>query len=124
MLRYAAAFAIAALIAGAAPARTPAHTPACLHGPAEAAAQRTRRNGALEYAKVLNRLQAEGFLQAQRYFLLDTLPGLPPLPKGFAAQLSTDGATYAFSVKDTLDPCGFAYFSDQTGVVYSATPVR
>ena len=43
---------------------------------------------------------------------------------GFNVQLSTDGASYTFSVKDTLDACRFAYFSDQEGVIYAATPLR
>ena len=49
---------------------------------------------------------------------MEALPGLPPIPRGFQAQMTTDGASYAFSLKDTLDPCRFAYFSDQDGVVY------
>lgn len=124
MPRHIAALAATALmIAVAAPQPTPAQAPACLHGPSEPAAQRARRLAALEFARKLNMLEAEGMLQAQRYYLMDTLPGLPPLPNGFKAQLSTDGGSYAFSVKDTLDPCGFAYFSDHEGVVYAATPV-
>ena len=27
-------------------------------------------------------------------------------------------------IKDTLDGCHFAYFSDQDGVIYTATPIR
>ena len=40
-----------------------------------------------------------------------------PTPDGFHLQLTTDGSSYAFSVKDTLDPCLFAYFSDQSGII-------
>jgi hypothetical protein len=46
----------------------------------------------------------------------------PPAPDGFRVQLNIDGTTYAFSIKDTLDPCLFAVFSDQTGDIYEATP--
>jgi hypothetical protein len=28
---------------------------------------------------------------------------LPPTPAGFAVQVTTDGKTYTFSIKDTLD---------------------
>ena len=50
--------------------------------------------------------------------------GLPLLPEGFKARMSTDGASYAFSVKDTLDPCHFALFSDQDGLIYNSTPIQ
>jgi hypothetical protein len=43
---------------------------------------------------------------------------------GFKVQLSTDGGTYTFSMKDTLDPCRFTYFSDQEGVIYAGTPIK
>ena len=79
---------------------------------------------ALEFAKKVNMLEAEGKLQAQAFFNLETLPALPPVPRGFKAQLSNDGVSYTLSLKDTIDPCGFAYFTDQDGLVYSATPVR
>jgi hypothetical protein len=105
-------------------ARLPAQTPACLHGSSEPAEHRTRRLAALEFARRLNMMEAEGYLQAQRYYMLEDLQKLlPAIPRGFKVQLSNDGASYAFSLKDTLDPCGFAYFSDQDGIVYSATPV-
>ena len=125
MPRYTAAFAVAVLAAVArTPERAPAQAPACLHGPSETADHRSRRQAALEFAKKVNMLEAEGKLQAQSFYNLDTLPMLPPVPRGFKAQLSNDGVSYTFSLKDTLDPCGFAYFSDQEGIVYTATPVR
>jgi hypothetical protein len=45
-------------------------------------------------------------------------------PAGFRAQLTTDGTTYSFSVKDTVDACHFALFSDEQGVIYTARPLR
>lgn len=103
---------------------TPAQEPACLHGPKETAAQRDRRTVALDYARQLNTLEAAGKSHAQRFYNIEDLPGLPQLPQGFKATLSTDGASYTFSIKDTLDACHFAYFSDQDGLIYTATPVR
>jgi len=38
--------------------------------------------------------------------------------------LTSDGATYKFSLKDTLDPCRFAFFSDQEGLIFEANPIR
>jgi hypothetical protein len=109
--------------AGAA-ATAPAAAKACLHGAAEKPAQRTRRLAALEFVKKVNLLEGAGHFQAQRYFMIEDLPTLPPVPQGFKVTMSNDGASYAFSAKDTQDPCSFAYFSDQDNVVYAATPVR
>ena len=67
-------------------------------------------------------IELQGKLQAQQYYTLTDLPQLPPVPQGFKVQLSTDGTTYVLSLKDAQDPCGFAYFSDQDGVIYTATP--
>lgn len=124
MARYTLALALASFVAlAAAPAPVPAPAPKCLHGSSEKADERARRMGALEFATKLNTLEAAGKMQAQSFYTLEDLPLLPKLPDGFKAKMSTDGLSYAFSVKDTIDPCGFAYFSDQDAVVYSATPV-
>jgi hypothetical protein len=39
------------------------------------------------------------------------------VPDGFQAQVSTDGTSYTFSVKDSQDQCKFAVFSDQNGLI-------
>ena len=31
---------------------------------------------------------------------------------------------YWFMIKDTADPCGFAYISNQAGVIFHAEPIR
>lgn len=125
MSRYAVALALASIVAVAASAaHARALAPACLHGASEKAEQRSRRLAALEYAKNVNELEAAGKYQAERFYMIEDLPLLPPLPPGFKARMSNDGGSYAFSLKDTLDPCGFAYFSDEDGIVYSAMPVR
>jgi len=38
--------------------------------------------------------------------------------------LAVDANGYAFSIKDSTDPCGFAYFSDQSGVIYAGEYIR
>jgi len=96
----------------------------CLHGSSEALAQAMRREAALRLARELIATEAAAHRQAQSYYALSDLPGLPPAPEGFRVQLSTDGASYTFSIKDTLDSCRFALFSDQEGVIYSATPTE
>lgn len=121
MVRFVLALAVAGALGFAA---VPAQPPACLHGPSSAPEHRARRDAALQYAKQLTAFEAAGKSQAQRYYAIEDLPGLPKLPDGFKARMSTDGASYAFSVKDTLDPCRFALFSDQDGVIYTATPIQ
>ena len=44
--------------------------------------------------------------------------------KGGTVIAKGDGGTYTFSIKDTLDPCHFAFFSDQQGLIYTGTPIR
>lgn len=101
----------------------PAAAQECVHGPAEAAADRTRREQALQFARRLNveqQLHVPSRRPGRRYGELDELRPLPPVPDGFLLQFHTDGMTYAFSLKDQRDPCRFAVFSDQTGDVYAA----
>jgi len=47
-----------------------------------------------------------------------------PTPAGWEARLVTDGTSYAFSLKDSSDSCGFTLFSDDTGVIYLGTAMR
>ena len=121
MLKCAALVALAGLIA-LAPA--PAQEPTCLHGPSEAPAQALRRQAAIGFARLVNTTELRAHEQAQTYYALGDLHTIAAPPDGFKAQLSTDGATYTFSIKDTLDPCHFALFSDQEAVIYSAAPIR
>jgi hypothetical protein len=48
---------------------------------------------------------------------------VPATPEGFKVQFHLDQNTYAFSIKDTRDPCAYAIFSDQSREVYEATPM-
>ena len=83
-----------------------------------------RRQAAIGFARLINTTELRAHAQAQTFYTLSDLHTIPSAPEGFTAQLSTDGASYTFSIKDTLDPCHLAFFSDQAGVVYSATPIR
>lgn len=40
----------------------------------------------------------------------------------YKVQLTTDGASYSFSIKDTTDSCHGVVFSDQDGVIYAGAP--
>lgn len=98
----------------------------CLHARLEVPTERGRRSQALAFAERVNRAEqtatpAPGRLRGD-YKPLDQLPNLPPTPAGFRLQLNTDGATYSFVLKDTLDPCHYAIFSDQDRAIYDGTP--
>jgi len=126
---------IAGLLLGsiASPAPAPAAQPAqlpgrCLHGPNEPRNQQLRREQALRVAQQINKAEYGGPAvspPAKREFRpLDQLRGVPPAPAGFQIQFHTDGPTYMFSLKDTLDACGYAVFSDQDQAIYGGTPLN
>src|SRR5688572_8878671 len=92
----------------------------------ESPQHRARREQAIEVARKVNEAQAAARGVGPRggtlpYQPLEKLLNIPSAP-GFVIQHHTDGASYAFSVKDTLDPCRYALFSDQSGDKYEATP--
>lgn len=93
----------------------------CLHGPFEAAADRARRERAMDFARRVNAAQALPSPRGPQYRPLEQLL-LPPVPDGFELQFHTDGRSYTLSLKDRRDPCRFAVFSDQAGAVYAAVP--
>ncbi len=93
----------------------------CLHGPTEQPAQQARRQDALKIAHQIN--LAEAFSgRVGEYRPLAGLVNVSPAPSGFQVRLLTDGVTYTFSIKDTLDPCRYAIFSDEDGRIYEGYP--
>jgi hypothetical protein len=107
---------------------SPQVPPKCLHGPDERPDHRVRREQALTLAQQINRAENPGPtlapLQQRTFRPLDQLANLPPTPTDFKVQLTADGATYAFSIKDTYDPCRYAVFSDHEQTIYEATARR
>jgi len=107
-------------------AARPQVPPACLHGPSEAPANKTRREQALALAQQINRAEhsepAVAPVPGRTYRPLEQLPNVPPTPAGFTLQFFTDSVTYAFSLLDSRDPCHYAIFSNQNRWVYEATP--
>ena len=81
-----------------------------------------RRSEAIRLARNINSLENGARVRSKRFVALSDLQ--VAAPEAFEVQLSTDGATYTFSVKDTADPCHRAVFSDQVGVIYTADPLR
>jgi hypothetical protein len=100
-----------------------AQQPACLHGPEETAVEQARRRGALGLVRAINTAQVQAHGRTGVYQPLANV-SLPATPEGFAVQFAEAPGGYVFSVKDTLDPCHFAFFSDQVGVIYTAQPIR
>ena len=124
MLKHALGIVFAGILGLVADAQQSPSTQNCLHGQSETAAQAGRRQAALQLARQINTTEAQANLRGHTYYAISDLPGLASEVNGFKVQLSTDGGSYTFSVKDTLDACHFAYFSDQDGVIYSAAPIR
>jgi hypothetical protein len=97
----------------------------CLHGRSETPDHATRRRQALQMAQRINLAQVVTVgpgSQNRQFRPLEELPNIPAPPRGFRIQFHTDGASYTFSLKDTLDPCSYAIFSDQDKRLYEATP--
>ena len=105
-------------------AQTPNLLQSCLHGADETAANRARRQQALQYAARVNAAEAVVTPKLQKYRPLNELNNLPLLPAGFGIQFHTDGLTYSLSLKDTRDACHYAIFSDQDKLLYEAIPSK
>ena len=112
--------------ASLAPAQNSAQLARCLHGRSESADQKARREKAVRAAQAINTAEVVAVgPQRPRYRRPEDLRSIPALPDGFALQfnLSADASGYSFSIKDTLDACHYAIFSDQDKLVYDGTPL-
>ena len=98
--------------------------PACLHGPDATQEHIARRQRALGLTRHINTLEAREGSVSKKYQPLHLLPITEGIPQGFTIHLATDGESYAFSVKDTLDPCAFGFFSDEGGRIYRGEGIR
>ena len=120
----------------------------CLHGPGETAAETARRRQALTAARTINNIQANQPGAISRLYLrhvelagspyartripesrnetvrsLSLTPESEVLPNWrLVLDVTQDG--YWFMIKDQTDPCGFAYVSNQDGVILAAEPIR
>ena len=117
----------------------------CLHGPDEAVEQKARKREALSAARQVNTLQANHPDARQGKFLNQTDmavyyadmtkqkgaarqplifdPASEVIP-GWQLTLDKTEKGYWFMIKDKTDPCGFAYVSNQAGVIFTAEPIR
>jgi hypothetical protein len=126
----------------------PAQAQECGIGANPTPEQLARRKDALRATRTVNNLEANQPGRARNTYLRQA--ELPTSP--FAAQQSAPSAEffkklnfapgeelmpgwelrldvtadggYWFMIKDKTDPCGFAYVSNQTGVIFEAQPIR
>jgi hypothetical protein len=115
--------AIVAVSAGSLKPRALLAQQACLHGLSESPNQLNRRRLALQATRQINNEEAQAFQQKRAFTSLADLSSITS-PEGFSVSLASAAAQYVFAVKDSQDPCGFAYFSDQDGVIYSGQRIR
>ena len=136
---------LAALMIGMSAAAASAQQ--CLHGADETPDQAVRRCEALTATRMLNTLQANGAgSRAGEYLRHDELAAAPYALKmkqsadaatrrvsldplgdilpGWTLILEVAEKRYWFMIKDRTDPCGFAFFSNQDGLIYTAQPLR
>lgn len=116
----------------------------CLHGADASAEQKGRKRAALSVARQINTLQANAPGRREKNYLdraglaveaarqAEKNPGANMLSfdagaeviPGWELSLDKTETGYWFMIKDQTDPCGFAYVSNQTGVIYTAEPIR
>ena len=119
----------------------------CLHGPNETTDQAARRRDALTATRNINNIQANQPGAASRsYFSHSELASAPyagrmrestsdvvrrislspdnDILPGWRLTLDVSNGGYWFMIKDTTDPCGFAFISNQNGVIFRAEPIR
>jgi hypothetical protein len=91
----------------------------CLHDGSETPPNRQRRLNAIELARAINQAERRS-PRPRMYRPLEDLQNLPGTPEGFQLQLHTDGTSYLFALKDTMDRCRYSIFSDEDGDIYEA----
>lgn len=109
--------AAALLVAASAPAQQ------CQGVAPESAGQRERWEAAVRFVQEVNVAQARVHTEVGEYVSLAEATNLATVPAGFVPRLTIDQLSYAISLKDLFDPCGFALFSDHEGTIYEARPV-
>ena len=119
----------------------------CLHGPNESTDQTARRREALTATRTINNIQHnQPGARERSFFRHEQLAGSPTgktmpassnelarrillspdrdiLP-GWTLTLDVSENGYWFMIKDTTDSCGFAYISNQDGLIYTSEPIR
>lgn len=119
----------------------------CLHGSDETAEQATRRREALTATRTINNIQSnrpdarngiylrQDELAAAPFAMglkdstsdparrISLTPSQDILP-GWKLTLDVSEKGYWFMITDTTDPCGYAFISNQNGVIFTSEPLR
>ena len=125
----------------------PAIAQQCLHDAGETPEQAARKRAALTATRTINNIQFNRPEAATQIFLrhedlasapfaarmqtshdpavlqISLSPGTEILP-GWRLTLDVTSSGYWFSIKDTTDPCGFSFISNNSGLIYTAHPLR
>ena len=143
MLKHAVAFAAILLGLGTGTA----FAQQCLHGANEAGEQAARKREALTATRTINNIQVNQpgarngqffrheelarspYAQRMGESTSDTVKRISLRPEteilpGWKLMLDLSQNGYWFMIKDTTDPCGFAYISNQAGVIFHGEPIR
>lgn len=91
----------------------------CLHGANETEKEQKRRRDGVALLRRIHTAEAMQVQRTKRFVPLNDLKVDLDDAKGWAVKLITDGTAYAVIIKDTTDPCGFAYTSADDGLIYS-----
>ena len=81
-----------------------------------------RREAAVRYLERLHAAELQSQTERGRFVPLHELSGLGSPPVGFVPRLVLDQWSYLVRLIDVFDPCGFALFLDDQGVIYEAHP--
>ena len=125
----------------------PAFPQECVPGAAPTPEQQARRRAGLQATRTINNLEANQPGSAIRTYLrqadlasspfaaratgasaefikrLNFTPGEEVMP-GWQLTLDVTAEGYWFMLKDKTDPCGFAFVSNQSGLIFEAQPIR
>lgn len=125
----------------------PAFAQQCLHDAGETPEQATRKRAALTATRTINNIQFNRPEAANKVFLRhDELAGAPfagrmkssndpvvqqlslspgtDIVPGWQLTLDVGPEGYWLLIKDSTDPCGFAFISNASGLIYTAQPLR
>jgi len=122
-----------------------AYAQQCLHGAGETPDQAARKREALGATRTINTIQANQSGAVKKVYLrqadltnpavaekmresanakrINLNPNEEILP-GWMLTMDVTEQGYWFMVKDMTDPCGFAFVSNQVGLIFHAEPIR
>lgn len=125
-----------AIIAPRPTSAIPQTTGQCLHeSGTETQEQQARKTRALGLARTLNSAEATFSAKSDTHSygdlsqlvasnVLKPAPASGQYAPGFDLHLDVIGKSYWFEVVDTTDSCGFRFISNQSGLIFTAEPIK